>query len=174
MPTKQIAVNRAPVLTLWAAVVAERLGHKRDEALTLAKAVAGLTASSKAKRLGIHQSRDSGEKPAPKKKHSGNERVELLGWSIAVEKTPKGLRAIKDYKPIAPESVVAYLNKAFGDDLDDVRAEMVRLAAKHTPADLAEHAFELYARFRPVVAAGARGWGQMGTLDLALIRAMAK
>ncbi len=30
-----IKINRAPVLTLWAAVVAERLGFRRDEALTL-------------------------------------------------------------------------------------------------------------------------------------------
>jgi hypothetical protein len=30
-----ITINRAPVLTLWATVVAERLGFDRDEALTL-------------------------------------------------------------------------------------------------------------------------------------------
>ena len=35
-----IKINRAPALTLWAAVVAERLGF--DEALTLGRAVAGL------------------------------------------------------------------------------------------------------------------------------------
>ena len=42
-----ITINRAPVLTLWAAVVAERLGFDRDEALTLGRAVAGLNAYSK-------------------------------------------------------------------------------------------------------------------------------
>ena len=40
-------VNRAPVLTLWAAVVAETLGFEHDEALTLGRAVAGLNAYSK-------------------------------------------------------------------------------------------------------------------------------
>ncbi|MFO7958676.1 MAG: hypothetical protein R6X33_16425 [Candidatus Brocadiia bacterium] len=39
-----VQMNRAPVLTLWAAVVAERMGFEEDEALTLGKAVAGLTA----------------------------------------------------------------------------------------------------------------------------------
>ena len=29
-----VTINRAPVLTLWAAVVAERLGLDRDEALS--------------------------------------------------------------------------------------------------------------------------------------------
>lgn len=33
-------INRAPVLTLWAAVVSERLGFNEAEALTLGKAVA--------------------------------------------------------------------------------------------------------------------------------------
>ena len=48
-----VTINRAPVLTLWASVVAERLGFEREEALTLGKAVAGLTAQSKGQRLGI-------------------------------------------------------------------------------------------------------------------------
>jgi hypothetical protein len=33
MPTKTTPINRAPVLTLWAAVVAQRLGFAEDEAL---------------------------------------------------------------------------------------------------------------------------------------------
>src|SRR5271166_689109 len=36
----RIEINRAPVLTLWAAVVAERLGFDWQEALTLGRAVA--------------------------------------------------------------------------------------------------------------------------------------
>ncbi len=35
MADRTIPINRAPVLTLWAAVVAERLGLDEDEALTL-------------------------------------------------------------------------------------------------------------------------------------------
>ena len=37
-----VMINRAPVLTLWAAVVAEVLGFDHDEALTLGRKVAGL------------------------------------------------------------------------------------------------------------------------------------
>ena len=48
-------VNRAPVLTLWAAVVAEVLGFEHDEALTLGRAVAGLNAYSKEVSLGLFQ-----------------------------------------------------------------------------------------------------------------------
>jgi hypothetical protein len=52
-------VNRAPVLTPWAAVVAEALGFEYDEALTLGRSVAGLNAYSKGVSLGLFQ-------PAPK------------------------------------------------------------------------------------------------------------
>jgi hypothetical protein len=48
-----IRVNRAPVLTLWAAVVAEHLGHPPDTALSLASAVAGTAARAKASRRQI-------------------------------------------------------------------------------------------------------------------------
>jgi hypothetical protein len=48
MTATTILINRAPVLTLWAAVVAERLGFKHDEALSLEKALAGLMHRAKA------------------------------------------------------------------------------------------------------------------------------
>jgi hypothetical protein len=46
MATYTVTINRAPVLTLWATVVAERLGYDHEAALTLGKAVAGLNAQS--------------------------------------------------------------------------------------------------------------------------------
>jgi hypothetical protein len=49
---KTISINRAPVLTLWSAVVAQRLGFAADDALTLGKAVAGVNAQAKGRRLG--------------------------------------------------------------------------------------------------------------------------
>ena len=57
--SRTIYINRAPVLTLWAGVVAERLGFRRDEALTLGRAVAGLNAYSKGVSLGLFR-------PSPK------------------------------------------------------------------------------------------------------------
>ena len=44
MARDRILINGVPVLTLWTAVVAERLGFDRKEALSLGKAVAGMTA----------------------------------------------------------------------------------------------------------------------------------
>src|SRR4051794_24451165 len=52
---RMIRVNRAPVLTLWATVVAERLGFDRDATLTLGRAVAGSSAQMKGLALGIYE-----------------------------------------------------------------------------------------------------------------------
>ena len=56
-----VTINRAPVLALWATVVAERLGFSRDEALSLGKAVTGLNAQSKGQRLGIYTKVERGK-----------------------------------------------------------------------------------------------------------------
>ncbi len=57
MSKDMVLINRAPVLTLWAAVVAERLGFSPDEALSLGKAVAGLNAQAKGRALGIFEAK---------------------------------------------------------------------------------------------------------------------
>jgi hypothetical protein len=105
MTANKILINRAPVLTLWASVVAERLGFKSDEALSLGKAVAGLTAQSKGQRLGIF-------KPTPKefkkvREHERGEefRVDLLGRALPAMNTEDGVRAVIKSKPIGPEGV---------------------------------------------------------------------
>ena len=103
-----VTINRAPVLTLWAAVVAERLGFEHDEALTLGKAVAGLTAQSKGQRLGIFTPSPEAVRlqRAEKAKKAGVFSVALLGRAVPVLHTDEGLRAVgKDQKPVTPESV---------------------------------------------------------------------
>lgn len=168
MPRATLEINRAPVLTLWAAVVAERLGHARDEALTLGRAVAGMNAQSKAVHLGLREPATPGAKP---KRPAAGERdvVHLLGRAIPVVRTPRGVRAAKAGKPDSSEAVERYLAGKFGDALDDARAAMTALAAAFPPAELAANAFTLYERFRPTIPAGTRGWGAKGVLDLAAL-----
>src|SRR5438105_11726741 len=97
---KTISINRAPGLTLWAAVVAERLGFDHDEALTLGKAVAGLNAQAKGRRLGIF-------KPHEEKVHKAREKApgetflaEILGRTVPAINTKDGIRAAIKGKPI--------------------------------------------------------------------------
>jgi hypothetical protein len=171
---RSIKVNRAPVLTLWAAVVAERLGFRRDEALTLGRAVAGLNAYSKGVSLGLF-------KPTPKEVRERRRKlraratitVELLHRAVPAVHTEDGLRAVTKGAPINSDSVERYLEGKFADALGDVRSAMTAVARSYTPAELSASAYTLYTKFRPEIPEGKRGWGAAGTLSLAKIRGLA-
>jgi hypothetical protein len=176
MSTPGITVNRAPVLTLWAAVVAERLGYDPDAALTLGKAVEGFTAQGKGRMLGIYGSPSKGGADGPPARKSGLGEdcfIELCGRPIPARHTPAGLRACVRAEIIEPETVKTYLAKAFGERLSEVRSAMEMLARSMEAPDLATRALGLYESFRPAVSRGQAGWGQKGTLDLSRIAALA-
>jgi len=177
MPNKKIKINRAPVLTLWAAVVAERLGYEQETALTLGKAVAGLNAQSKGRKLGIYEEKTEGEKEKESKKTKKpgkTEFIEILGRGVPAVKTPKGLRAAIDGDPIDAESVETYLKQKFKDDYDEARSAMETLTKAYTPKQLESKAYGLYEKFRPEIPEGKKGWGARGELDLDYIRSLAE
>jgi hypothetical protein len=174
-PTLTLRINRAPVLALWAAVVAERLGHDRDAALTLGQALAGLNAHSKGVRLGIYAptpTEVSDARHEARVATKGVTEVELLGRRIPAVQTPAGLRALVKDAPASPESVERYLRGKFGEALDEVRKHMERLARSRAPDDLAASGFRLYEAFRPEVPSDVRGWGAKGVLDVGRIEAL--
>lgn len=168
-------INRAPVLTLWTTVVAQRLGFSWEEALTLGRAVAGLNAYAKGKALGLFQ-------PTPKKVKDqrralhGEEAltVELLHRAIPVKQTDSGLRALTSGKLIQPTSVQRYLENKFGDAFQETYEAMRLLAKSKKPTVLAEEAYHLYEQFRPTIPAGKKGWGAAGVLHLDTIRELAQ
>jgi hypothetical protein len=170
---KTISINRAPVLTLWAAIVAQRLGFNEEEALTLGKAVAGLNAQAKGRRLGIFKPHE--EKPKTARKNERGERflIEVCGRPVPATNTDDGIRAVRGSKPIDPDSVQTYLEDKFGENLAAARKAMKNLARAYKPKELTEEAYSLYERFRPPIPAGKQGWGAEGDLDLGLIEGLA-
>jgi hypothetical protein len=176
MAGKKVKINRAPVLTLWAAVVAERLGHDHATALTLGKAVVGMNAQAKGRRLGLfHEPHEEAEEKKPNAPREGEEvQVPLLGRSVPAVHTGSGLRALAKGEPINPDSVCRYFTQKFGDSLPDVRAAMEALAKSYRKDTLAKQAYALYEQFRPAIPEGMSGWGAAGELDLNQIRALAK
>jgi hypothetical protein len=166
-----IRINRAPVLTLWAAVVAERLGFDRDAALTLGQAVAGLSPYAKGVSLGILEPRPELVREQSDRLGEGEQlRVDLLGRAVPVVRTPDGLRAVNKGKPGNPAQIEMYLAGKFKDRLEDATRAMAELAAAYEPADLYRRGFRLYEQFRPGVPAGESGWGALGELELAKVR----
>ena len=172
MSPNAILVNRAPVLTLWAAIVAERLGYEWPTALTLGKALAGLNAQSKGRRLGIYEPAAPKTPPHKAKKPSARrpETALLLGRSIPVVETGDGLRAAAKDRAESPAAVERYLEQKFGASLPEVTAAMRSLARAFKPDRLATIGFSLYEQFRPEIPPGVRGWGAKGRLDLDRIR----
>src|SRR5215208_1067993 len=168
-----IKINRAPVLTLWAAAMAERLGFDRDTALTLGQAVAGLSTYAKGVSLGIIEPRPELVREQSDRLAEGEQlHVDLLGRAVPVVRTPDGLRAVNKGKPGNPAQIETYLASKFGGRLADARAAMAELAAVCEPVDLYRRGFRLYEQFRPGVPAGESGWGAKGELDLAKVRAL--
>lgn len=172
---KTVSINRAPVLTLWATVVARRLGFRKAEALTLGKGVAGLNAQAKGQRLGIYSPKE--EKPKDvreKRKRDENFLVEVCGRTVPARNMSDGIRAVVKDKPIDPDSVERYLESKFGDDLDRVEEAMQKLSKAYKPQELADQAYPLYEQFRPRIPGGKKGWGARGDLDLKQIEELAK
>src|SRR5215467_5869033 len=105
MTTRTISINRAPVLTLWAALVAQRLGIAEDEALTLGEAVAGLDAQAKGRRLGIFKPHEEKAKKAREKERGERFWIEVLGRPVPATNTDDGIRGVRGRNPIDPDSV---------------------------------------------------------------------
>jgi len=173
MSKDMVLINRAPVLTLWAAVVAERLGFSPHEALSLGKAVAGLNAQAKGRALGIFETKRETVREAQQRKRGEEFWVTLCGRLVPAKSTDDGIRAVSGDKPVDSASAARYLSQKFGDDLDSAKEAMEALAKAFEPDDLAERAFALYETFRPEIPRGKTGWGVKGMLDLRLIRSLA-
>ena len=173
---RTITINRAPVLILWGAVVAERLGFDWEEALSLGRAVAGLAAHSKGTRLGIFEPTPEAvkEKREEMRRKAGVVTIGLLSRAVPAVHTPDGLRALDKEAPANPERVERYLSAKFGDALGEATTAMRKLARSLPPDTLADEAFALYVQFRPGVPEGEAGWGAKGQLDLGKIEALAK
>ena len=162
-------------MTLWAAVVAGRLGFDEDEALTIGQAVAGLNAYAKGVRLGIYTPEPESLKEQRKKLERQNVlRVDVLHRAVPVVQTEQGFRALNKGKAVFPGSVRRYLVSKFGEALPEVKAAMEELAGSFSHEDLVRRAYELYEQFRPSVPPGVRGWGAPGDLDLEKVKALGR
>lgn len=171
----EIKSNRAPVMTAWAAVVAERIGFKREEALSLANVYTGLNAHAKAVSLSIQ------EKKSEHDMHGGPNQPTfmLMGRKIpCIQMRETELwRGLSDGKAVPPSQSFDYLVNTFKSNLGSVIGAMRLLVddivgRKSTEEEGIEElkngtvAYSCYMSFRPDVPLGERGWGAKGLLKL--------
>ena len=166
---EEIAINRGPVLSLWAAAVAQRIGYSWDTATTVGRALADQFAKAKGQRLGVVANAPRAHAQAGAGKGDKDERqIRIFDTSIDMTTSTHGLVAVSDGIPWVPRSAQTYLRKAFGSAFDRVRARLEELAATYSDVEtLNRDAYNLYCQFRPAVPDGVAGWGQRGTLRMA-------
>jgi len=172
--TLEIKINRAPFLTLWAAVVAEHVGFDPEEALTIGKAVAGLTAQAKGRNLGIFHERPAEEIEKVKQLREGMDAksIPFMGRTLSCVMTEDGIRTLVRDKPVDPSSVERYLAGKFGEHLVSVKEQLTTLAETFGQDELLRQAMGIYMKLRPSVPKGREGWGKQGLLDRAAIERM--
>ena len=150
-------------------MVAERLGHPPETALTLGRFVAGSSARAKALRLGIVEERHDTEErhvqAAALKPRV--QTVHLLGRDIPVVAGSDGTLRADDYgKPASAKSLQSYIMRAFGNRLEEARAAMEALAASLPPGELNRVGFRLDERFLPEVPGPRRAGARRGSCGL--------
>ena len=169
-----IEINRAPVLTLWATIVARRAGLSNDEALSIGRAVAGLTAQSKGRRLGVYKQASESEAERVRRARSDLDARSLhfMHRSIPIVRHDGQIRALAKDKPIDPDTVRRYLDSKFGAALPVFQEKLTTLGDAFPIDVLLTEAMDLYARFRPTVPAGVEGWGKKALFDTRAIDAV--
>ncbi|GAA5973758.1 hypothetical protein JCM11641_005120 [Rhodosporidiobolus odoratus] len=159
--SKTVITNRAPVMTAWACVVAERLGFRRQEALSIAHVFTDMNASTKGVSLGIMA-------PDAVKIEVGPSQpfVELLGRKVPLLSTQHGeWRAISKGLVADPSKAFAYVRGAFRQQLGAVVGAMRLLAESFSPAELNQKGYGLYLDFRP----SSEKWGSKAEMKMSTI-----
>ncbi|KIW64007.1 hypothetical protein PV04_08967 [Phialophora macrospora] len=180
--SKPVIINRAPVLQLWAACVAQKLYPKLSWAthLSIGSAISTLCAISKGRAIGaIDQAADDPEKKAEKEKRkrsaqkSADDEVDVMSFKLLL----KDGNAIVSGKP--QKANEALLMKKYGEaDYKRTKAAMEEaiddFEAKAKKGELNRAAFHMYEEFRPSVQHGQGGWGKKGELRLEKIGELAE
>ncbi|KAF8335018.1 uncharacterized protein EI90DRAFT_2913877 [Cantharellus anzutake] len=158
LASKVIIINRAPVMTAWAAVVAERLKFTRAEALSIASVYTEMNASSKGVALGIfHKDKDSDFEGGSTQPY-----VELMGRKPVMKTDAGEWRGIVKGEAAEPEMAYGYIQRSFKHLMGSVIGSMRLLQESYSPEELNKNGYDLYCQFRP----GQGDWGQRGEMRM--------
>ncbi|KAJ7590908.1 hypothetical protein C8J56DRAFT_783011 [Mycena floridula] len=152
--TKSTVVNRAPVMSAWSMIVAERLGFQREEALSIASVYTEMNAISKGVSLGLQKK--SQAKDLEASRGGSQPYVELMGRRPLYQTQSNQWRALSGANAVQPGSAFSYISRSFRQTTPHIIGALRLLANSFTPQELNVKAWSLYADFRPA----GDGWGQ--------------
>ncbi|KAF4575022.1 hypothetical protein EYR36_006378 [Pleurotus pulmonarius] len=165
---KSVVVNRAPVMSAWATVVAERMGFNREEALSIASVYTEMNAISKGVALGIFDKNRANDASASR--NGSQPYVDFIGRRSLYETQNGQWRAILNGSPASPGTAFGYISRSFKHLTPFVLGSLQLLAQSYSQKEINEKAWGLYAEFRPTV----DGWGQRSVMKCADILALRK
>ncbi|KAI9574735.1 hypothetical protein HD554DRAFT_93210 [Boletus coccyginus] len=168
LKVKSTVINRAPLMTAWATIVAERLGFEREEALSIGSVYMEMNAVAKGVSLGIiDQSRKKEIEPI-----SGGQQpyVDLMGRRPLYRTQLSKWRALVNGTPANPSTAFSYISRAFRQTTPYIIGALRLLARSYPPQELNKTGFSLYADFRPTVC----GWGERGEVRCERILSLRK
>ncbi|PFH52791.1 hypothetical protein AMATHDRAFT_1834 [Amanita thiersii Skay4041] len=178
--TKSTIINRSPVMMAWATIVAERLGFKRDEALSIgfksklclniygpnnvsASVYTEMNAISKGVSLGIYEQGKQYGLDADKQ--GSQPYVDIMNRSPLFRAQSGQWRAMLNSEPASPSHAFSYISQSFRQTTGHVMGALRLLAESYSSEALNKVAWELYAQFRPA----AEGWGKRAQMSCAII-----
>lgn len=170
-----IQINRAPVLTLWAASVTSFLHPSLpwSTCLSAGSAISSLCAISKGRAIGtINQPEDRDtSSDHPKQPRDDEEEINVMGFKLHIK---DGVVVIGGDKKKGNEKA---LEAKFGDEEEHEARECFQKCLetwKGHEEELSKKAFGMYEKFRPDVASGQRGWGRKGDLSLEKVESVVR
>ncbi|KAG5648995.1 hypothetical protein DXG03_000344 [Asterophora parasitica] len=174
---KSTVINRAPLMTGWAMIVAERLGFRREEALSIATAYTEMNAVTKGVSLGIYK--NGKEQGMEAVKGGSQSYIEFIGRRYVIPSTymhvstpmlkpsPSALtatiriplyqtqdgqwRALSNGTPVKPSVAFSYISRAFRHTTPHIIGALRLLANSYAVEEVNRRAWSLYAEFRPEV-----------------------
>ncbi|KAF7332077.1 Glutamine synthetase [Mycena kentingensis (nom. inval.)] len=163
LKTKGTIVNRAPLLTAWATLVAEKLGFQREEALSIASVYTEINAISKGISLGkLQKSAAAGMEASP----TGTQPfVDLMGKRPLFQTQHSQWRGLSAGKAVPPSTAFGYISRALRQTTPHVIGAMRLLLDTYSVEEINTKGWGLYADFRPDV----NGWGDRGEVRCSTI-----
>jgi hypothetical protein len=184
----KIMINRAPVLTLWAAIVSQTVfSLSWEEALTIGSAYATITAKAKGTSLGIYSStttttetkdQDPKVSPSPVEEDdttsSSTTTFCLMDQLIRARVTPDGIRALvprrggggeeEELVEVDPHATWNHLQIKFPAGSLPYIIQLLQDASRAAGDTLESTAYQYYMHIRPCIPSGTKGWGAHGHL----------
>ncbi|KAJ4478208.1 hypothetical protein J3R30DRAFT_3657519 [Lentinula aciculospora] len=165
---KATIVNRAPLMTAWATVVAERMGFRREEALSIASSYTEMNALSKGVSLGIFK--EGKQKGLEAAKGGAQPYVDLMGRRPLYQIQNNCWRALHNGTPTQPSTAYSYISRSLRQTMPFIMGALRLLANSFTPQEINQEAWGLYTQFRPA----GEGWGERSEVRCTTILALKK